>query len=84
MPGGQTGCTHGVNIIFNRHARGLLRCLKHGADIHIKSEIRKTGGDHFYPAVVTILPHFGYQDSRTAPLFFQEFVGAFPHGKSAL
>ena len=40
-----------MHIIFDGHPGRLLGCLKHGTDIHIKAEIRKSARNDLCPAV---------------------------------
>ncbi len=73
MPGGQAGRADYMNIIFDCHPGGLLGGLKHGADIHVKSKIGKSGGNDFNTPIMTILAYFGDQDSRAPAFVFLKF-----------
>ena len=63
MGGNLAGYANDMYIVFHRHFGDFFGCLKQGANIHIKSEIRKPGGDDFDAAIVTVLSHFCNQYS---------------------
>ena len=69
-----------MNVVFNGHPGRFYRCLKHGTDIDVKSEIGKSGCNHLDAAIMTVLSHFGYQHPRPSALFFQKVVRAFSDG----
>ncbi len=76
MARGQGRRADDMNIIFDCHFRGLCRCLKHGTDIDVKTDIRKSGCHHLDTPVVPVLPHLGHKNSGPAALFFLESVRA--------
>ena len=55
-----------MDIVFHGLLGAFRRGLKQGTQIHIKTQICKTGGNNFGTTVVTILSQFGHQDAWTA------------------
>src|SRR5689334_21182552 len=53
-----------VDIVLDRLAGGFLRGREQRADIHVKADIGKGGGDDLGAAVVAVLAQFGDQNAR--------------------
>ena len=53
-------------------------CWKSGPMSTSKPEIGIGCGDNFRPAIVSILPHLGDEDTRTAAMLLGELIGQMP------
>jgi hypothetical protein len=53
-----------MHIIIDRILRGFLGCLEQRANINVKTDICKGGGDHLGTPVVAVLPHLDDQHPR--------------------
>ena len=64
----ERGSTHDVHIVVNCLTRYFIWSLEKTTDIDIKSKICETRCNDFSTAIVTILAHFGYENSWIASL----------------
>ena len=53
-------------------SRAFFRRLEQRADVHIKTDVGKCGGDHFGAAVMTVLTELHHQHARPAALLVGE------------
>ena len=57
-----------MDIILNRLLYRFCRCLKQGADIHIKTHIGESGRNDLGTAIMAILPQFDHQQTGATTL----------------
>ena len=69
-----------MDIVFHRHFGRLFGCLKHGADVHVETQVGKGRGNDLDTPVMTILPHFCHQNSGTPAFPFHKIIGPFSDG----
>ncbi len=74
MSGSQGGNTDNMHVVFHGLLGGFGWRLEERTHVHVKPDVRITGGDHFGSTVVAVLTHFGHHDAGTASLFGGEFV----------
>lgn len=53
-----------MNVVLNRFTGSLGRCLEQGSHIHIEATVGISGCNNLGTAVVTVLAHLGYHDTR--------------------
>jgi len=68
---------YNMNIIVNGLPCYLFRCLEKTSNINVETKISKSTGNNLGTTVMTILSHFGNQNSRVASLGFAEVLNNF-------
>ena len=79
MAGGQRAGADDMDIVLDRVASRFGGRPKEGPDIDIESEVCKGRGNHFYPPVMTVLSHLGYEHPRSTPKFCLKFFRTFAY-----
>ena len=64
-----------MHVVLHGEAGDLFWRGKHRAQVNVEAKIGIGAGDHFGPAIVTVLTHFGDQNARAAAAFREEFFG---------
>ena len=66
-----------MNVVLNRFTGSLDRCLEQGSHIHIEATVGISGCNNLGTAVVTVLAHLGYHDTRLTSLFLRKLLRQF-------
>lgn len=78
MAGGKRAYTENMHVVLHCLTGGFSRRLEERAHVHIETAVSITGCYHLGSAVVTVLTHLGYHDSRLTTFTLGKFSRHFP------